>query len=82
VKTLGPSEKPSAEFAVPVTAKGMNCFGCSQPVVTTPKQLQGGQWVADCEACGITNKLLQDAENPERFSVAGALIPVQRDEQN
>ena len=82
METPGPSEKPSAAFATPVMVKGMNCFGCSQPVGSAPKQLPGGQWVADCAACGITNKLLRDAENPERFFVAGALISVQRNERD
>ena len=79
VETPGPSENPSAEFATLVSAKAMDCFGCSQPVGTAPKQLQSGQWVAECAACGLTNKLFQDAENPERFFVAGALIPIQRE---
>jgi hypothetical protein len=82
VETLDPSEKPSAALATLVTVEAMACFGCSQPVGTTPRQLRTGQWVAECEACGLTNKLLQDAEHPEKFSVSGALIPIQRDEQN
>ena len=77
VETPGPSEKPSAEFAT-LKANAMACFGCSQTLETTPRQLPGGQWVADCAECGVTNKLRQDTENPVRFSVAGALIPIRR----
>jgi hypothetical protein len=82
VKALGPFETPSPEFANLATGKAMNCFGCSQPVGTTPKQLHSGHWVADCATCGLTNKLLQDADHPQRFSVVGALIPVRRDGQS
>jgi hypothetical protein len=57
----------------------MNCFGCNQSLDSTPQQLQSGQWVAQCAACGITNKLEKDAEVQDRFSVSGALISVQRD---
>ena len=71
-----------AKFSNMPTANDMNCFGCSQALGTKPKQLQSGQWVADCDACGITNKLVQDTDNPDRFSVSGALVSILRDGKN
>ena len=57
----------------------MKCFGCNQSLDSTPQQMQTGQWVAQCPACGITNKLEKNADVPDRFSVSGAFISVQRD---
>ena len=57
----------------------MKCFGCDQSLDSTPQQLQSGQWVAECAACGITNKLEKHAEVPDQFSVSGAFISIQRD---
>jgi len=44
-----------------------------------PKQLQSGDWIADCQTCGVTNKLTPHATEPDQFSVTGMIINFRRD---
>jgi len=52
------------------------CFGCMTEVSLNPSQLPTGQWVAECEKCGVVNKYEQDADVPTRFTNSGAFINI------
>jgi len=55
----------------------LQCLLCGH-ALTPKRQLQSGQWVADCSVCGTVNMLRQHSGLPNTFFVAGMIFDYRR----
>ena len=59
----------------------ISCFDCKKELKSEPKQLRSGEWVAQCDICGVTNKLTQHADAPDKFTVTGMILNYRREKK-
>jgi len=57
----------------------LSCFDCKAALKSEPELLQSGDWIVNCQTCGVINKLTPHATEPNQFWVTGMIINFRRD---